>query len=332
MIIYKISFILFLSLSPLYAKLVFKPGSDVGYIVPDDAPDNEYENEIEKKYLQESEIKNEVKRAFWDTLFDNISDLEKGENPRATPPFSNIPENLRDEKHGVAMGISDQRCDDAKTNLEVDWDGSPRNHTCYTPKKRLNVRLDLQPLETCDDIPPNYTPKHFCMNYSILYNTSIPTAGSHRPLWPVFGEYRFVPPQRWLHSIEHGSVVMLYHPCAEPLLVHRLKTLVKECVYKHIITPSNMVTIRSGLIKRRKIKIWVVGMCSQPLVLVAWGCKIEMAVVDEERVVDFIRARALKGPEGTLSKQGTFSQELIEKSVPPSGSSINDANLCPNFV
>ncbi|KAL7637630.1 UNVERIFIED_CONTAM: hypothetical protein RMT77_012359 [Armadillidium vulgare] len=314
MIIYKISFILFLSLSPLYARLVFKPGSDVGYIVPDDSPDNEYENEMEKKYLQESEIKNEVKRAFWDTLFDNISDLEKGENPRATPPFSNIPENLRDEKHGVAMGISDQRCDDAKTNLEVDWDGSPRNHTCYTPKKRLNVRLDLQPLETCDDIPPNYTPKHFCMNYSILYNNSIPTAGSHRPLWPVFGEYRFVPPQRWLHSIEHGSVVMLYHPCAEPLLVHRLKTLVKECVYKHIITPSNMVTI------------------DRPLVLVAWGCKIEMAVVDEERVVDFIRARALKGPEGTLSKQGTFSQELIEKSVPPSGSSINDSNLCPNFV
>lgn len=95
-----------------------------------------------------------------------------------------------------------------QTNLEVDWDGSPRNHTCYTPKKRLNVRLDLQPLETCDDIPPNYTPKHFCMNYSILYNTSIPTAGSHRPLWPVFGEYRFVPPQRWLHSIE---VRLLYH-------------------------------------------------------------------------------------------------------------------------
>lgn len=26
----------------------------------------------------------------------------------------------------------------------------------------------------------------------------------HRPLWPVYGEYLFVPPQRWLHSVEHG--------------------------------------------------------------------------------------------------------------------------------
>lgn len=27
-------------------------------------------------------------------------------------------------------------------------------------------------------------------------------SGPHRPLWPKYGEYAYVPPQRWLHSIE----------------------------------------------------------------------------------------------------------------------------------
>jgi len=27
-------------------------------------------------------------------------------------------------------------------------------------------------------------------------------SGDHRPVWPKFGEYIFVPPQRWLHNIE----------------------------------------------------------------------------------------------------------------------------------
>ena len=75
------------------------------------------------------------------------------------------------------------------------------------------------------------------MNDKLTYEESIPTHGDHRPLWPKFGEYRYVPPQRWLHNIEHGSVVMLYHPCAHHEMVNRLRELVTGCVRKHIITP-----------------------------------------------------------------------------------------------
>lgn len=32
---------------------------------------------------------------------------------------------------------------------------------------------------------------------------------------------------------------MLYHPCANPLEVERLKTLVRRCLWRHIITPYN---------------------------------------------------------------------------------------------
>ena len=40
------------------------------------------------------------------------------------------------------------------------------------------------------------------MNKSISYNTTLPTFGDHRPLWPIFGEYFFLPPQRLLHNLE----------------------------------------------------------------------------------------------------------------------------------
>ena len=79
------------------------------------------------------------------------------------------------------------------------------------------------------------------MTQRLDYDEWIPTFGDHRPLWPVYGEYKYVPVQRWLHSLEvlrkrkrkfkkinfvffllsfkHGSIVMLYHPCSHPMEV-----------------------------------------------------------------------------------------------------------------
>lgn len=109
------------------------------------------------------------------------------------------------------------------------------------------------------------------MDKKIHYNTTLPTYGDHRPLWPVFGEYEFVPPQRWLHNIEHGAVVMLYHPCAHPAMINLLRGLVTSCIRKHIITPYLHL---SG---------------ERPLALVTWGCSLEMNQVDKDNVVSFIK-------------------------------------------
>lgn len=64
-------------------------------------------------------------------------------------------------------------------------------------------------------------------------------SGGHRPVWPQYGEYNYLPTQRWLHSLEHGAVVMLYHPCANYNEVVHLKDIVRNCMYRHIITASN---------------------------------------------------------------------------------------------
>ena len=90
---------------------------------------------------------------------------------------------------------------------------------------------------------------------------------------------RFVPPQRWLHNIEHGAVVALYHPCTHPRTVASLRSLVTGCIRKHIITPSTNLPE------------------DRPLALVAWGCRLLMSKVEPEKVKQFIRTRGLKGPE-----------------------------------
>jgi len=41
--------------------------------------------------------------------------------------------------------------------------------------------------------------------------------------------------------LQHGAVVMLYHPCAYPSQVDRLREIVTGCIGKHIITPSTLV-------------------------------------------------------------------------------------------
>jgi len=213
----------------------------------------------------------------------------------------------------VKMGEKRVDCDDGASMLEVDWDGSPVNYTCYSPTTPLLPR-PLEPLLECTQISPNYQPRHFCMAQPIAYSAAVPTFGDHRPIWPKFGEYRFVPAQRWLHNIEHGAVVLLYHPCTHHTLVDRLRALVKGCIRKHIISPSTHVT------------------AARPLVLVAWGCTLAMSRVDEQQVVSFIRAHGLKGPEGSYPKEGQYTEELVELAVAPPGSDIEDSHICPNHT
>ncbi|OTF72658.1 DUF3105 domain containing protein [Euroglyphus maynei] len=143
-------------------------------------------------------------------------------------------------------------------------------------------------------------------------NQTLPTYGDHRPLWPIFGEYRFVPPQRWLHNVEHGAIIMIYHPCAHPMMIDKLKQLVTNCIRKHIITPDSY-----RLDSER------------PLALIAWGCQIRMNFVHSNEIINFIRKHALNGPEGKLSKEGQYDLNLIQKAMIPIGSNYDDDILCP---
>ncbi|KAG7171058.1 Tumor protein p53-inducible protein 13-like [Homarus americanus] len=290
------------------ARLVFPPGSDMGYIVPDDIGPQKFEddtnslNDIVQEYDQpllqrhEREVFDEVESALLRTV-EERERLEERESvddeeetvkvepigdwhgkwfPRAPKGLSeemvipaDVPDSLKDDKHGIKMGAPHTSCDNGRLHLEVDWDSSPVNYTCFDHKKH-HIRVeDLPSVERKEQVPWNYISKH------------------------------------------HGGVVMLYDPCTEPLLVDRLRKLLTGCFRKHIITPYTLLTRE------------------RPLALLAWGHTLEMATVNDEEVKEFIKKRALHGPEGHLAKHGSYKTLLIKKAQYPPGSNDKDSNICP---
>lgn len=135
-------------------------------------------------------------------------------------------------------------------------------------------------------------------------------SGTHRPVWPEYGEYSYVPVQRWLHNLEHGAIVAVYHPCVNKRQLNDFRKLVKSCLYRHIITPYEKLA------------------AERPFALIAWGRSLEMSVIDNELVVGFIRMNALQGPEKT-SRNGQYIGGVIERAKVVSDQ--DDHNLCPNM-
>ncbi|XP_058121729.1 uncharacterized protein LOC131281048 [Anopheles ziemanni] len=213
----------------------------------------------------------------------------------------------------VAMGIENPDCDDAKHGLEIDFDPYNVTHSdvfmCLEPKAEYKGDYNMDAVITEYNVPSAYVANHRCMNSSIEYAERIPSYGTHRPLWPRYGEYHYVPPQRWLHNSEHGAVIALYHPCANKQQVDLLKNIVKKCLYRHVITPSQLPSK------------------DRPFALVTWHAILEFSVLERNIVESFIRKYALKGPEQT-HRDGQYDHMLIEAAEVVS--TIDDSVLCPN--
>lgn len=135
-------------------------------------------------------------------------------------------------------------------------------------------------------------------------------SGAHRPVWPVYGEYSYVPVQRWIHNLEHGAIVAAYHPCVNQRQLNEYRNFIKKCLYRHIITPYENLTVE------------------RPFALIAWGRSLEMSIVVREILIAFIRMNALQGPE-KLSRNGQYSGGLIEPAKYVSDP--DDNNLCPSM-
>ncbi|MCS5663811.1 MAG: DUF3105 domain-containing protein [Flavobacteriales bacterium] len=67
---------------------------------------------------------------------------------------------------------------------------------------------------------------HYNNPIGLCYEESPPSSGPHRPMWGRWGEYEYLPPQRYLHNLEHGGIALLYHPCVEQAIIDSLRTLV----------------------------------------------------------------------------------------------------------
>ena len=108
-------------------------------------------------------------------------------NTRDAYTDSHVMVDLYDPKHGVKMGVPDGNCDDAKTNLFVDWCDEnidlpecAQYYTCNTPTNPIRPNAALQPEYQVDILPMNFIPHHFCMDKKLTYRDALPTYGDHR--------------------------------------------------------------------------------------------------------------------------------------------------------
>uniref|UniRef100_A0A182M5D9 Uncharacterized protein n=1 Tax=Anopheles culicifacies TaxID=139723 RepID=A0A182M5D9_9DIPT len=225
--------------------------------------------------------------------------LEAGETVNNVDNALPVDDTKEKKSSRVPMGIENPDCDDAKHGLAIDFDPYNVTHStvymCLEPKADYKGDYNMDAVITEHNVPSAYVANHRCMNSSIEYLERIPSYGTHRPLWPKYGEYRYVPPQRWLHNSEHGAV-------------DELKRIVKDCLYRHVITPSQLPSK------------------DRPFALVTWHATLEFSVLERKIVESFIEKYALTGPEQT-HRDGQYEHLLLEPAKVVS--TIDDSVLCP---
>jgi len=224
------------------------------------------------------------------------------------------------------MGVI-ENCDDGTTGWfrDIQTEGGISFNThCKPAEKKEFERAPLgSPLTWCEKNKDHLKPgEHVCMPDTITYmKNRIPVSGKHRPVWPVYGEYRYLPPQRWIHNLEHGGLVLLYHPCADVDAIEKVRSLVRGCLRRHVITPSRRLTPR------------------RPFALVTWGCYINFgrAVVSQNtgQLIEWIQRNAIRtdglqrAPEWDVWIDGDYDHLLKQKADIVSDPA--DSKICPKL-
>jgi hypothetical protein len=141
---------------------------------------------------------------------------------------------------------------------------------------------ELVPVMTRPDGSPNVD--HFQSDGSdgyprpFPYSTNPPTSGPHAPSWLPEGIYET--PQddtRMVHNLEHGHVIVTYHPAVPAAVLARLRAVVGLYDQEVLLVPrpSNDV----------------------PIAVVSWGRLLKQTEYDEPAVQNFIDRNRAHGPE-----------------------------------
>ena len=103
-----------------------------------------------------------------------------------------------------------------------------------------------------------------------------PVGGDHHPVWQNCGFYDApVVTEHAVHSLEHGAVWIAYDPDLDPAQVDRIREL----------SASNAYVLASPFADM-----------DSPVTLSAWGVRLEVDSVDDERVEPFL-VKYLQGPQ-----------------------------------
>jgi len=134
---------------------------------------------------------------------------------------------------------------------------------------------------------PDEGQQHIPSNQSGTYTAPYPpTSGQHSGSnwaeWEVVD--RPLPPEEFVHNLEHGGIVILYRcdaPC--PTLVRELREL--------------YATFPKGKYGKVKLVVAPDKKIKPPIVILAWTWIDELPTFDRERLLRFYRGHVDRGPE-----------------------------------
>lgn len=113
---------------------------------------------------------------------------------------------------------------------------------------------------------------------SIEYDAHPPAGGDHSSCWGRWGVHdQPLPAERFVHNMEHGGVVLMYH-C--PAGCESEREWLTEFVRRH---PLTVLTEYSKM--------------DTPFAVTAWGARATSSCLDPNFVRDFYERRVNRGPE-----------------------------------
>lgn len=174
-------------------------------------------------------------------------------------------------------------------------DTPPPSIDCSTFSFELPPSLEMCTDQLEGEFTPSIGAQHIATE-RIIYEETPPSSGPHRPQWGRWGEYSWMPPERWLHNLEHGGVAFLYHPCAPQEVIDALRDFARAYpeddggAFRWVMTPYEDM--------------------SAPIAVVAWEWRAEMTCFDSAEVTAFIE-RVYRGAPEDVASDGAFSEGWI---------------------
>jgi len=129
---------------------------------------------------------------------------------------------------------------------------------------------------------------HVAEGTDVTYKNDPPASGPHYNRVPDYNVYtEVVPPEYWVHNLEHGAIVVLYRcPRGQqecPGVTAQLQQLYRAA------PPSKFGNVKMVAAQYPTLRT--------PLAMLAWNRVDELQTVDQERMLTFYRTYVDKGPE-----------------------------------
>jgi hypothetical protein len=125
---------------------------------------------------------------------------------------------------------------------------------------------------------------HVAVGTQIQYKAHPPASGPHYPTPAPTGVYpQGLAPGFWVHSLEHGYVVVLYRPPVSQALLLQFREMVRD------FPPSKFGNV--------KLVIAPYDQMLHPFAVVSWDWRMSMDAFDRGQVLDFYKQHVDHGRE-----------------------------------